>query len=180
MAQSKATSVAAYLGELPVERRGTIARVRDLVRQHLPPGFRETMAYGMIAWEVPLERCPRTYNGKPLVRAALAAQKNYNALYLSCAYQDPQAGALLRDAARREGRKLDMGKSCVRFRAPDELPLDAIAALLRRLSVDDFVASYENARARAVQREPAAAKRDPARRLPAKKAAARLRQGAAK
>jgi hypothetical protein len=180
MAQSKATSVAAYLDELPAERREAIGRVRDLVKRNLPPGFSEAMAYGMIAWEVPLERYPRTYNGKPLVRAALAAQKNYNALYLSCTYQDPQAEALLREAARREGRKLDMGKSCVRFRAPDELPLDAIGALLRRLSVDDFVASYEHAREGAGQREPAAAKPVPAKRPPAKKAAARVRKGAAK
>lgn len=177
MAQSKATSVAAYVDELPADRRGAIVRVRDLVRGSLPPGFREAVAYGMIAWEVPLERCPRTYNGKPLVRAALAAQKSYNALHLSCIYQDPQAEALLREAARREGRKPEMGKSCVRFRATDELPLDAIAALLRRLSVDEFIASHERARAAAVPRKPAPKKA--AAKPPARKAAAkRARQGA--
>jgi len=163
MVQSSATSVAAYLDELPAERREAIARVRDLVRQYLPPGFRETMEFGMIAWEVPLERYPQTYNGKALVRAGLAAQKQYNALYLSCTYQDAEAEALLRDAARREGKKLDMGKSCLRFRDPDELPLDAVATLLRRLSVDTFIASYERARASATPRQPAAARKTAAK-----------------
>lgn len=178
--QSKATTVAAYLDELPSERREAIGRVRELVRRHLPSGFRETMAFGMITWEVPLERYPQTYNGKGLVRAGLAAQKNYNALYLSCTYQDPQAEALLREAARREGRKLDMGKSCVRFDAPDELPLDAIAELLRRLSVDEFIASCQRARASAPSRKLPAAKRAAAR-PPAKRAVAkRARKGAAR
>ena len=86
----------------------------------MPAGYAESMAYGMIGWAVPLARYPNTYNGQPLGYVALAAQKNYFALYLTCAYQDAAEEAWLADAFARSGKKLDKGKSCVRFRRLEE------------------------------------------------------------
>ena len=86
MASSKAATVAQYLAELPPERRAEIEKVRDLVNGALPAGYREGMGYGMIGWVIPLEDYPDTYNRQPLAYAGLAAQKNYNSLYLNCVY----------------------------------------------------------------------------------------------
>ena len=81
----------------------------------------------MISWEVPLEVSGPTYNKQPLVYAALAAQKNHNALYLNCTYASPARRERLEQAARAAGKTLDMGKSCIRFRSADDLPLDEIS-----------------------------------------------------
>jgi len=135
MASSKAATVADYLAELPPDRRPAIAAAREFVRRHLPAGYREAMAWGMISWEVPLERYPDTYNGKPLVFAALAAQKAHNALYLMCSYMDPAAAEALRGAAARMGIPLDMGKSCLRFRTLAQLPQREIGALIASMPV---------------------------------------------
>lgn len=147
MAASSATTVEAYLAALPEERRAVVARVRDVVREHLPPGYEEAMAFGMIGWGVPLARYPDTYNGQPLGYVALAAQKSHYALYLPDAYGDPERAESLRAGFARAGRKLDMGKSCLRFRRLEDLPLDVIGAFVAARPVDAFVAQYEAARA---------------------------------
>jgi hypothetical protein len=99
MVSSKATTVAAYLASLPSDRRAAIDAVRRTVSANLPSGYDETMQYGMISWIIPLSRYPTTYNGQPLAMASLGAQKNYNALYLVCAYQDPALTAIARPAS---------------------------------------------------------------------------------
>ncbi|GIK87048.1 MAG: hypothetical protein BroJett026_25290 [Betaproteobacteria bacterium] len=144
-----ATTVEAYLAALAAERREAVVPVRAFVGRALPAGFRETMSFGMIAWEVPLAREPRTYNGKALMRAGLEARERHCTLQLSRVYQNPQALALLGEGARREGKTLDMGKGCVGFRAPEALPL---GTLLSGLPVDAFVAGQERSRAAAVRR----------------------------
>jgi hypothetical protein len=147
MARSDAATVEEYLAELPEERRRVVSAVRDAVLRHLPEGYRESMSYGMIGYCVPLERYPATYNGQPLSFAAIAAQKNYYALYLTCAYQDPAREQALRDAFAAAGKKLDMGKSCVRFKSLDDLPLEAIGRIIADTPVDAFIARHEEARA---------------------------------
>ena len=97
----------------------------------------------MIVWQVPLDRYPETYNGQPLCYAALASQKGYCALYLMGVYQVPAQAAALKAAFKAEGKKADMGKSCIRFRAPEDLPLATIGKLVAGTSVDAFVARYE-------------------------------------
>lgn len=114
MVRSAATTVSRYLASLPAERRRIMAAVRKVIRANLPAGYRETMNWGMINYEVPLRRYPDTYNGQPLCYAGLAAQKNNYSLYLMCVYQDSRRVAWLRDRFRKAGKKLDMGKSCVR------------------------------------------------------------------
>ncbi len=144
--QSKAATVAAYLGELAPDRAKVVAAVRDLVNQHLPPGFDETMRWGMISWDVPLARYPDTYDGQPLNCVALAAQKQYTSLYLMCAYITPGGEESLRAAYARAGVKLDFGKSCLRFKSLDRLLPEAVIPILERSTVEALIASYESAR----------------------------------
>ena len=153
MASSKAETVEQYLQELPEERRAVVSAVRDLVLRNLPAGYREGMSFGMIGWYVPLEDYPDTYNRQPLAFAALAAQKNYYALYLNCVYQDPVRDGWLREEFARAGKKLDMGKSCIRFKKLDDLPLDVIGQAIAGTPPAEFIAQYERAR-----REAAAAR----------------------
>lgn len=148
MVQSAATSVDEYLRDLPDDRRAVIATLRSLIRKNLPKGFRETMASGMIAYGVPLERYPDTYNGQPLCYVALAAQKSYFSLYLMGVYQDQAEEARLREEFAKAGKKPDMGKSCVRFRSLDDLPLEAIGRLVAGTTPDAFIARYEASRRR--------------------------------
>jgi len=148
MVSSTASTPQAYLAELPPERAALIGRVRDLVNANLPDGYVERMSWGMIAWELPLERYPDTYNGQPLVYAALAAQKNHNALYLSCVHASEGRTQRLRDGYAAAGKKLDMGKSCIRFRKAEELAEDVLAGAIRSVPVEAFIADHEAGRKR--------------------------------
>jgi Domain of unknown function (DU1801) len=144
---SKAATVADYLAELPPHRRAEIETVRNLVNNALPAGYVEGMNWGMIAWEVPLELSGPTYNGQPLAYAALAAQKNANSLYLNCVYASEDRTERLKAAASAAGKKLDMGKSCIRFKRAEQLPLDVIRHEVASTRPEEFVAIYEAARA---------------------------------
>lgn len=139
-------TVDAYLDELPADRRAVISTVRDTIRKALPKGYRETMNWGMISYELPLERYPDTYNGQPLMYAGLAAQKNHYAVYLTALYQDSEDEKHFRADFARTGRKLDMGKSCVRFRKLDDLPLDLIAKTIASTPPEKFIERYEASR----------------------------------
>lgn len=148
MARSDAVCVADYLASLLPERRAVVAKVRDLVNARMPPGYAETMAFGMIGWGIPLARYPDTYNRQPLGYVALAAQKHNYSLYLMGVYAIPEQERRLRAAAAAAGKKLDMGKSCLRFRKPEDLPLETIGDLIAEVGVDDYIAVYEAARNR--------------------------------
>ena len=123
-----------------------LTKLRQLVRKHLPKGYEEATNWGAITYQVPLKRCPDTYNGQPLCYVAMAAQKNYCSLYLMTAYGDPAKRKQLEDGFRRAGKKLDMGKSCVRFRSLDDLPLDTVANIVAGTPVESYVAAYEQSR----------------------------------
>jgi uncharacterized protein YdhG (YjbR/CyaY superfamily) len=148
MVQSAAATVADYLDALPPERRAVIAEVRKVIRRNLPKGYQEVMNWGAITYELPLERYPNTYNGQPLCYAALAAQKNHFALYLMSVYGDKKLEQELRDAFRKAGKKLDMGKSCVRFKSVDQLPLDAIGRIIAAVPPEKYIAIYAKSRGR--------------------------------
>jgi hypothetical protein len=145
--QSQATTVAQYLAALPPDRRAVVATVREFVDAHLPPGFSESMCFGMIGWGIPLARYPDTYNGQPLGIVALAAQKNAYSLYLMGCYMDSAEDRALRSAYAKAGKKLDMGKSCLRFKSLDGLLLEAIAPVIAGTSVEEHIARYEAVRA---------------------------------
>jgi hypothetical protein len=137
--RSDATTVDEYLAELPEDRRAAISAVRDVILENLPAGYDETMNWGMIAYEVPLSTYPETYNGRPLMYAALASQKNHMAVYLSGIYMDDDAQQKFERDYRASGKRFDAGKSCVRFRKLDDLPLPVIGEAIAFLPADDYV-----------------------------------------
>ena len=137
--RSRATTVEEYLSELPDDRRPTISAVREVVLANLPRGYEEAMSWGMIGYQVPLTVYPDTYNGAPLQYAALASQKNHFALYLMAVYGDEALRAWFEGAYRDSGHRMDMGKSCVRFRRLEDLPLELVGRAIAAVEVDEFV-----------------------------------------
>jgi len=146
MASSAAKTPDEYIASLPPDRREAISAMREVVRRNLPDGYEEGMEFGMIAWYVPLERFPDTYNGHPLGLVALASQKQYMSLYLNTVYGDPKMGEWFRARYTQTGKRLNMGKSCLRFKSLDDLPLDVIGETIAMVPVDRYVARYQAAR----------------------------------
>ncbi len=140
------TAISDYLAELPEDRREAIDAVRTVITAHLPDGVVESLSWGMISYEIPLATYSPTYNGKPLLYAALASQKNYMSLYLNCAYAAEPVRAEFERAYRESGKRMDLGKSCVRFRQLDDLPLEAVGEAIGAMTVSEFLAAYEDAR----------------------------------
>ena len=140
--RSNATTVDDYLAELDDERREALEDVRETILENLPDGIVESMNWGKIAYEVPLETYPATYNGQPLMFAALASQKRHMAVYLSAITADPELDRWFREAYRATGMKMDVGKSCVRFRSLEHLPLDLIGEAIGKVTLEDFIALY--------------------------------------
>jgi hypothetical protein len=146
MASSKAKTVAAYLKELPAERRAVIAAVRAVILKHLPKGYEEAMEWGMACYQIPLRVHPDTYNGRPLMYAALAAQKNFYALYLTGLHQNPELLAELKAGFAKAGKRFDAGKSCLRFRQLEDLPLPVIGRMIARVPPAALIRQYERVR----------------------------------
>jgi len=163
-----------YIASLPADRARTIATVRALVNKHIPHGYDECLVWGTIGWAIPLSRYPDTYNKQPLCYVALASHKNYCTLYLFGAYTSGNGSQLeqLKAAFQSAGKKLDMGKCCVHFQSPDDLPLEAIGRLISAISSEHWIAIYEQSRSRtkagqartAKQSAPSASKRVAKRR----------------
>jgi hypothetical protein len=143
---SGAQTVDDYLASLPVDRQETLSAVRDVILRNLPEGYEEGMQYGMIGYYVPLSRYPKTYNGQPLAYAGLASQKNYVSVYLMGIYGNGSAEEWFRDEYQKSGKKLNMGKSCVRFKRLDDIPLDLIGKAVALESVDQFIQRYGESR----------------------------------
>jgi hypothetical protein len=143
MARSNATTVAAYLKSLPVDQRKVIAKLRRLIRKNLPKGYEEAMHWGVISYQVPLKTYANTYNKQPLMYAGIGAHKNYNTLYLMRPYGDPKQLKILEESFAKAGKKLDLGKSCIRFRTVDDLPLPAIATLVASTPAANWISIAE-------------------------------------
>ena len=150
MVKSQASTVAQYLAELPDEQRAEIEIVRDVVLANLPGGYVEEMAWGMITYAVPLEVSGPTYNKQPLLYAALAAQKRYYAVYLTTVMDRFEESFRARWAE--TGKKLDMGKACVRFKRASDLALDIIGTQVASLSVPEFLDWHAQNRTKAAAR----------------------------
>jgi hypothetical protein len=155
--QSRATTVDEYLRSLPEDRRKAIAAVRKVVLENLDADFQEGMQYGMIGYYVPHSVYPAGYHADPkhgLQFAALASQKNYMSLYLMGLYcgcvdgvSDTALVRWFRDAWAKSGKKkLDMGKSCIRFKKLDDIPLGVIGEAIRRVPARLYIDAYEKAR----------------------------------
>ena len=146
--RSDARTVEDYLASLPQDRTSALAEVRDTIVSNLPEGYEEAMNWGMITYQVPLTLEPDTYNGQPLMYAALASQKRHMAVYLTGVYSDEALRATFVAEYRSSGKRLDMGKSCVRFTRLDDLPLDVLGRAIAAVPVEDFVAMARRARSR--------------------------------
>ena len=145
MVSSKAETVAEYLDALPEDRKHAIRTLRGHIRRVLPKGFKEVMQYGMISWVVPLSRYPDTYNRQPLAVLSLASQKQYMSLYLLGVYGHAKLRKDFERAYAKAGKKLDMGKSCLRFKKLDDLALDAVIDAVGKLDVDAMIELTEAA-----------------------------------
>ena len=137
--QSDAKTPEEYLSELEPARREAISAVRTVILDNLPDGYEEVMQYGMISYIVPLSVIPDTYNGQPLMYIALASQKQYMSLYLTTVYADPSLSDWFKQRYLATGKKLNMGKSCVRFRKLENLPLDLVAEVTALTPLAKFV-----------------------------------------
>src|SRR5260221_12858821 len=143
---SNVKTPAQYIASLPAERAKTIAAVRALVNKHIPRGYDECLVWGTIGWTIPLSRYPDTYNQQPICYVALASQKNYCSLYLMGAFWSASQLEQLKAAFAAAGKKLDMGKGCVHFESPDELPLEGIGKLISAISSEKWIEMYEESR----------------------------------
>jgi uncharacterized protein YdhG (YjbR/CyaY superfamily) len=132
--QSEATTIDEYLASLPEDRRETIAAVRAIVLNNLPDGYEEAMNWGMIAYQIPLATYPDTYNKQPLMYAALASQKQHMAIYLTGIYTSDTSRKAFEKAYKATGKRFDVGKSCVRFRTLDDLPLELIGKTIASIT----------------------------------------------
>ncbi len=141
-----ATTVKGYLDQLPDDRRKALAAVRKVIRANLPKGYKEGIQSGMIGYFVPHSIYPDGYHcdpKQPLPFASIASQKNHMAIYLFCIYTEPKLSDWFVKAWKKTGKKLDMGKSCVRFKKIEDVPLEAVGEALARVPVDAFIAHYE-------------------------------------
>lgn len=182
--QSKATTVKDYLAELPADRRAAIQAVREVILKNLDKNYEEGMQYGAISYYVPHRVYPPGYHCDPRIAlpfGGLGSQKNYMSLGLMCHYGDTDELKWFQSAWAKTGKKLDMGKCCIRFKKVEDLALDVIGEAVRRVPAERFIEQYEAARAgRAsggapVRKSPkkAAAKKMTAKKTTAKKRAAR-------
>ena len=145
--QSKAKTVDQYLKTLPADRRAAITEIRNVIRTNLPKGFEEGMQYGMIGYFVPHRLYPAGYHcdpKQPLPYICLASQKNYMSLYLCTEYGDEEENEWFQKAWTAAGKKLNMGKSCVRFKKLDDVPLEVVGKAAKRLSVKQYIRIYES------------------------------------
>ena len=142
----KPTTVEEYLAEQSLERQDALDTVRRVILENLPVGYEEVMQYSMISYVIPLARYPKTYNKQPLAYISLAAQKRHMSIYLMGVYSNTETESWFVQRYRASGKRLDMGKACVRFRTLEDLPLDLIAETVARTPVEDFIESYETAR----------------------------------
>ena len=143
---SSAATVEEYLRSLPADRRAALSTVRATILAHLPAGYEERMGYGMIAYVVPHTLYPAGYHcdpKMPLMLANLGSQKNHMAMYLMTVYGDPATEKWFRQAWTATGKKLDMGKACVRFRKIEDVPLAVVGQLIARVPVKDYIARIE-------------------------------------
>lgn len=144
--QSAAETIEQYLAELDNIRRQAVSVVRSVILDNLPDGYEETMQFGMITYVVPLNVLADTYNGQPLMYIGLASQKRYTSLYLTGVYADKRVEKWFRERYIATGKRLNMGKSCVRFKKPDELPLELIGEVVAKAPMAEFVEAYRMSR----------------------------------
>ena len=149
--QSKATTVEKYLAELSADRRAALEAVRKVILKNLDKDYEEGMSYGMIGYYIPHRLFPQGYHcdpSQPLPFAGLASQKNHMSVYLMCCYGESPLKDWFEQTWAKTGKKLDMGKSCIRFKRVDDLALDVIAEVIRRVPAKKYIENYVAVRGR--------------------------------
>ncbi len=141
MATSTAKTPKEYIESLPEDRRDTVKKLRALIRKNLPKGYVEQMRWGFICYEVPLSVCPETYNGEPLMYAAIAAQKRHYGIYMCGMYVLPRVFKNLTEEWKKRGTRLDIGKSCIRIQSWEKCEVDLIADTIASVPMAEFVAA---------------------------------------
>lgn len=152
MVSSSAGTIKEYLSEIPEPRRSEIKQLLELIRSKIKPGYVETMSWGMICFEVPLEISGVTYNTQPLVAIGLASQKQHISIYLTSIYAKEELAAEFKQRWINSGKKLDMGKGCVRFRTLEQADLKTIAWAVSKQTPKQFSKEYIAARAKGIKR----------------------------
>ena len=146
--QYKANSPQDYIKQLPEERQPVIQKLRETILANLPKGFEEVISYGMIGYVVPHSKYPAGYHCKPelpLPFMNLASQKNFVAVYHMGVYGKKELSDwFLSEFPKHSQRKLDMGKSCIRFKNLNDIPYNLIGELAKKMTVNDFIESYES------------------------------------
>lgn len=142
-----ATSPDEYINQLPEDRKQAVSKLRDVIRENIPEGFVETISYGMIGYVVPHEKYPPGYHADPklpLPFINIASQKSHIALYHSGVYAiDELHNWFVNEYPKHSERKLDMGKSCIRFKKPEYIPYQLIGELVSKIDTDEWIKSYE-------------------------------------
>ncbi|MCA9381653.1 DUF1801 domain-containing protein [Candidatus Dojkabacteria bacterium] len=146
--KSNASTPEGYIDSLPEDRRNAIKEVRKVILKNLPKGYEEAMNWGMITYQIPLATYPITYNKQPLMYAALGSQKNYMAVYLMGLYANSKEEKWFEEEYIKTGKKLNKGKSCVKFTKLENLPLDLIGKAVAKTSVEEYIKIYEESRKR--------------------------------
>ncbi|AYN69273.1 DUF1801 domain-containing protein [Euzebyella marina] len=145
--QYKADSPEDYIAQLPEERRPVISKIRKTILDNIPDGFEEQISYGMLGFVVPHSKYPSGYHCDPklpLPFINLASQKNFIALYHSGIYADPKIHDwFVTEYPKHCKRKLDMGKSCIRFKSMNDIPYELIGELCSKMTVDEWIELYE-------------------------------------
>ena len=150
VANMTASTVAQYLAALPADRRSALSAVRKAINENLPDGYEEGMQFGMIGWYVPLSLYPAGYGENPkipLPLVALGSQKSGMVLHFLCFYGHPTLSTWFTAEYKKSGKKLDMGKGCVRFKSLGDLALDVVGRTVARVPVEEQIANYRAARA---------------------------------
>jgi len=172
VAASAARTAREYLASLPDERRDDVAAVRAVILDNLPAGYEEAIQYGMLSYQVPLAVFPDTYNGEAASIACLASHKGAMSLYLMGVYASPERRRRFEQAFKKAGKKLEMGKSCVRFKRAEDLPLHVIGDTIASIGMDQYVAMLRGVDAKR-KRKPRPRKKTAAKKKTAKKTAAK-------
>jgi len=173
---SKATTVAEYLKELPEDRRKSINALRKVFKANIGKGIKEGMQYGMIGYFVPHSLYPDGYHcdpKEPLPFAGIGNRKGHIGLYLFCTYCDPSHKAWFTKAWKDSGKKLDMGKACVRVKSADDVPMDVMAEALQKMPVDRFIDVYESSIPAGKRKAKAGAKKAATKKKASKKKVAK-------
>jgi hypothetical protein len=173
---SNVKTPAQYVASLPADRAKTVAAVRAFVNQYIPSGYEECLVWGTIGWTIPISRYPDTYNKQPICYVALSSQKNFFSLYLMGAFWSESQLAQLKAAFQAAGKKLDMGKCCVHFQSPDDLPLEAIGSLISAIGSEQWIEMYEQSRLKTKAGQAKKAAKKAAKKSPAKRAAPATRR----